>query len=197
MLQPRGASEKRLVDGSFETNLLTRYAIVFLVKARRRRLLRWLCKPCRGLPPRLNIFVKIQGCAGLSKAYALRFVAKNTSIPIPEVYHAFVNKDKSYIVMEQIEGEMAAADWLQRSEESRSKIREQFRHMLAELRTVPCPEGTKIGALDGGPFGDCRLPSRNLWEPYHTVRGFHAALVEGFDLNVVSTDLREGLPEPL
>uniref|UniRef100_A0A8H7TTT5 Aminoglycoside phosphotransferase domain-containing protein n=1 Tax=Bionectria ochroleuca TaxID=29856 RepID=A0A8H7TTT5_BIOOC len=41
------------------------------------------------------------------------------------------------------------------------------------------PEGTQVSSINGGPFWDCRLPSRDYWGPYSTVREFHEALFNG------------------
>ncbi|KAF4448122.1 Protein kinase-like domain protein [Fusarium austroafricanum] len=48
--------------------------------------------------------------------------------------------------------------------------------MVAELRSVAPPEGTQVSSIDSGPLWDCRLPSRDNWGPYATVREFHKAL---------------------
>lgn len=109
----------------------------------------------------------------------MQFVASHTSIPVPEVYYAFVHRETSYIVMRHIKGQMAGRGWAARSEESKARILEQLRGMVAELRAVRPPDGTKVGSIDGGPFYDCRLPSRLYWGPYATVREFHEALVDG------------------
>ncbi|KAG8358290.1 hypothetical protein FVEN_g4216 [Fusarium venenatum] len=50
--------------------------------------------------------------------------------------------------------------------------------MVTELRSVTPPEGTKVSSIEGGPFYDCRLPSRLYWGPYASVRKFHEALVD-------------------
>ncbi len=67
------------------------------------------------------------------------------------------------------------------------RILDQLRLMITELRSVPAPEGIGVSGVDGGPFYDCRLPSRLYWGPYATVREFHQALVDGMDLNTEYT----------
>ncbi|RSL83534.1 hypothetical protein CEP52_016694 [Fusarium oligoseptatum] len=109
----------------------------------------------------------------------MQFVASQTSIPVPKVYYAFVHKGTSYIVMRHIKGQMAGYDWSTRSEESRTRILEQLRGMVTELRSITPPEGAQVGSINGGPFWDCRLPSRDYWGPYSTVREFHQALANG------------------
>lgn len=124
----------------------------------------------------------------------MEFIAGHTSIPVPKVYYAFTYKGASYIVMRHIKGQMAGQGWLRRTEESKTQILTQLRSMIKELRSVPPPEGTGVGSIDGGPFYDCRLPSCLYWGPYATVREFHEALVGGISLDTdwtLDADLSE------
>lgn len=158
---------------------VVRTLILLLVKASRYKLFRKLAGKQRGLFHISNICIKTRAGGNSSEAYAMHFVAKHTSIPVPKVYYAFIHKGRSYTVMQHIKGGMAASRWTLRSEESKTRILEQLRGMVAELRSVPPPPGTKVGSIDGGPFFDCRLPSREYWGPFATVREFHEALVDG------------------
>lgn len=68
--------------------------------------------------------------------------------------------------MSRINGTMAVRGWQDRTEESKSRILGQLRRMVTELRSVRPPEGTVVSSVDGGPFYDCRLPSKHLWGPF-------------------------------
>lgn len=125
----------------------------------------------------------------------MQFVTAHTSIPVPEVYYAFTHKGTSYIVMRHIKGEMAMRGWMNRAEESKTRILDQLRRMVNELRSVPPPEGAGVSSVDGGPFYDCRLPSRLYWGPYATVQEFHKALVGDNDWDPESMTLLPGLSE--
>lgn len=127
----------------------------------------------------------------------MRFVARHTSIPVPEVYCAFTHKGASYIVMRHIKGQMAGSGWPGRTEESKTQILDQLRRMIIELRSVPPPEGAGVSSIDGGPLYDCRLPSRLYWGPYTTVRAFHEALVDGLNLDAEYATLAPDLCELL
>ena len=48
----------------------------------------------------------------LSEASAMHFIAQHTSIPVPEIYCASVHRDKTFIVMEHIDGETIAQRWM-------------------------------------------------------------------------------------
>lgn len=52
--------------------------------------------------------VKICDPTRLAEAEALRFIRSKTSLPVPEVYSAYVDKsiDRGFIVMEYIEGDV-------------------------------------------------------------------------------------------
>lgn len=166
--------------------LAVRTLILLLVKAREKSLLRPLWRRQRGLLHVSNICIKIRPNESLAEAHAMQFVAHHTSIPVPEVYYAFVHKGNSYIVMRHIKGQMAAYLWRRRSEESKARILEQLRGMVAELRSIPVPDGAGVGNIEGGPLYDCRLPSKLYWGPFASVREFHSALVNGLDLDVES-----------
>jgi aminoglycoside phosphotransferase len=168
-----------------EPNAVARRLIVLLYRARENKYLRRVWKPAPGLTAIFNVCIKVNWTpsAGLAEASAMRFVAEHTSVPVPRVYCAFVHKGNSYIIMSKLKGGMARNLWPLRTAESKAKILGQLRRMVAELRSVPPPEGTRVGNIDGGPFYDGRLPSKLLWGPYDTVREFHEDLVGGADLD--------------
>lgn len=176
---------------------LVRAIVLLVVKARYHKLFRRFWRRQSGLLHVFNICIKIRPDENLTEAYAMRFVATHTSIPVPKVYYAFTHKGASYIVMRYIKGEMAGRGWLSRAEGSKTRILDQLRQMVTELRSVPPPKGAGISSVDGGPFYDCRLPSRLYWGPYATVREFHKALVGVMDLDTESTTLPPDLSELL
>ncbi|ROT38610.1 kinase-like protein [Sodiomyces alkalinus F11] len=148
-----------------------RTLILLLIKISQNRLIRKLLKTQTGL-----FYIKTRQGGNMSEANAIHFIANHTSIPVPKIYFAFVHKGTAYIIMRHIKGRMAASGWVLRSEESQTRILEQLRGMITELRSIPPPEGTKIGSVDGGPFFDCRLPKKFYWGPFATIREFHHAL---------------------
>ena len=76
-----------------------------------------------------QICVKFGQDMDLTEAATLRFISENTSLPVPKVYIAFTHGDSSYIVMERIKGEMLGKGWVNRSEESKSKVLIQLRNI--------------------------------------------------------------------
>ncbi|KAJ0163445.1 hypothetical protein CTA2_2990 [Colletotrichum tanaceti] len=175
--------------------LITRLLVILFVAARNQKHLRRLWKPSPGLIFVFNICIKVKPGASLAEANAIRFVARHTSIPVPKVYCAFVHKGATYLVMSKMRGRVAWYGWQTRTEESKSIILDQLRQMVSELRSVPPPEGTCVGDVDGGPFYDCRLPSKLLWGPFATTRDFHEALATGFDFDTHYANLPDDVHE--
>ncbi|KAL8923766.1 MAG: hypothetical protein Q9208_004414 [Pyrenodesmia sp. 3 TL-2023] len=118
----------------------------------------------------------------LADAATLQFIAQHTSIPVPKVYCAFEHKGQVFIVMEFIKGRMLTYGWTSRTPESKAKIHQQLRHMIAELRTLPHPEHLGIANVTGGRLFDPRLPGKSLdFGPFKTIEEFHLHLREGWD----------------
>jgi thiamine kinase-like enzyme len=84
--------------------------------------------------------------------------------------------------MERIHGETVGAGWFKRSEESKTKILNQLRKMIEEMRRITPPEGTGVAHVDGGPLYDPRLPgTSNHFGPFKTIRDFHRHLRGGLE----------------
>ncbi|KAK8069984.1 hypothetical protein PG994_006600 [Apiospora phragmitis] len=166
--------------------LITRLLVVLFVTIRNqkyvRRLWNRLWKPSPGLLSVSNMCIKVKPFPTLAEADAMRYVAEHTSIPVPKVHCAFIHKGRTYIVMSRIRGKMAWYGWTNRTEESKSKVLAQLRAIVTELRSVPPPNGASVSAIDGGPFYDGRLPSKEFWGPFATTRDFHQALVGDVDI---------------
>jgi aminoglycoside phosphotransferase len=134
----------------------------------------------------LNFCIKIGASETLAEAHALRFIAEHTSIPVPKVHHAFINRGKTYILMERIRGETISKRWHSLSDTSKALIFQQLRTMIEELRSVQC-ESPAVSNLEGGPIYDCRLPKTTFWGPFEPIDDFHVAL-----RNNVTSDLLQG-----
>jgi tRNA A-37 threonylcarbamoyl transferase component Bud32 len=142
-------------------------------------------KLCRKLPRRragsvcfVSAKICIKVCSGghLSEASTMRFVARNTSIPVPKVYCAFTYNGATYIAMERIKGDMLAKGWVKRSPGSKATLLAQLRVMVEELRRIPSPRES-VSNVDGGPIHDVRMP--DIHGPYIDVHEFHKQLRGG------------------
>ncbi|PNY24937.1 Uncharacterized protein TCAP_05127 [Tolypocladium capitatum] len=143
--------------------------------------LRRVWKPSPGLLSVFGVCIKVKPFKHLAEAYAMQFVARHTSIPVPKVHCAFIHDGDTYIVMGRINGQMAWHGWRNRPEKSKKRILDQLRRMVGELRSISLPEGVGVGSVDGGSFCDCRLPSKLFWGPFATIRDFHQALANDAD----------------
>jgi len=123
----------------------------------------------------LNFCIKSGDSVTLAEANALRFIAAQTSIPVPKVHQAFTHHDKTYILMERIRGETIAKRWHSLSDMSKSLIFSHLKRIIEELRSIPC-QADGVSNLDGGPIHDCRLPQTSSWGPFRTISDFHLAL---------------------
>lgn len=84
--------------------------------------------------------------------------------------------------MERIHGSSIGEGWFKRSEESRRKILQQLKDMIAEIRRIERPTGTGVAHIDGGPLYDCRLPgTSNHFGPFETIQDFHRFLRGGHE----------------
>ncbi|TVY34260.1 hypothetical protein LSUB1_G006966 [Lachnellula subtilissima] len=131
-----------------------------------------------------KLCIKFGPLRNLPEASTMRFISQHTSIPVPKVYCAFTRKGWTYIVTERIDGEMLGLHWGERSDDSKTKILQQLKKMVAEMRNIPPPRGQTQGIcnVDGGPIWDSRLPGTSMChEPFESVHDFHKHLRGGFD----------------
>ncbi|KAI1857162.1 hypothetical protein JX265_011363 [Neoarthrinium moseri] len=180
---------------SIRAGPLVQALVVFFVKVRDQKYVRRLWKPSPGIMSASNLCIKVKPYDNMAEAHTMQFIAQQTSIPVPKVICAFTHKGKTYIVMSKIDGQMIGRGWNNRPEKSKRRILEQLQAMVAELRGIPPPDGTGVGNVNGGPFCDCRLPSKLHWGPYTSVRDFHEALANGANMDLEYENLPEGMPE--
>jgi len=93
----------------------------------------------------------------LSEASTLRFVAKNTSIPVPKVYCAFEYRGMKFILMELVRGKRVVDVWDKKPPAVREILLKQLKGYFEELRTIPHPLPGAICSVDIGPLFDRRM----------------------------------------
>lgn len=131
-----------------------------------------------------RLCVKYGSRVHLSEASNMRFIAQQTSIPVPKVISAFMHCDQTYILMERIKGQMIGHRWVYRNEESKVKLLSKLKSMVQGMREISVPEGTEIASVDGGSIFDCRVPGPSLrLGPFHNIQDFHRHLSEGHEPN--------------
>ncbi|KAF4449211.1 serine/threonine protein kinase [Fusarium austroafricanum] len=134
-------------------------------------------EPCAPISKRL--IVKTGPAVHLTEAATMRFVAANTSIPVPSIYCSFIHKNRAFIVMERIQGISLPAAWRTLSETDRKNIFNQLRGYFDELRALTPPPGTGVESCEGGSLRDSRIPrSWPRFGPFKTIQDFHSWLRE-------------------
>ncbi|KAI0834312.1 kinase-like protein [Hypoxylon sp. FL0890] len=146
--------------------------------------------PC--LPISKHLIVKSDPFVHLTEAATMVFVAKNTSIPVPRVHCSFVYKNRTYIVMERIQGDDLGRVWKFLSDADLESIIAQLRRMLQELRAIQPPPNTGVESCVGGSLQDSRMTrSRPRFGPFKTIQDFHLWLRDGLKLE----DFPNGFPD--
>ncbi|KIJ64528.1 hypothetical protein HYDPIDRAFT_111857 [Hydnomerulius pinastri MD-312] len=136
----------------------------------------------------------------------MRYITRNTSIPVPKVYDAWSLPDDrgGAILMEWIDGaETLERRWPSMSPEQKMKVAVQVRGYVDELRSLTQPPHQQgcIGPLDGSPCWDERLKSQ-LCGPFPSERAFNQfrlSLLDRFkwhdetrmEIEAIERDLRE------
>ncbi|OTB15846.1 hypothetical protein K445DRAFT_59911 [Daldinia sp. EC12] len=147
----------------------------------------------RCVPISEHVVVKKGLFVHLTEAATMIFVAKNTSIPVPRVYCAFVHKNIAHIVMERIQGDPLSSAWKKLSKEDLESILSQLRGMLQELREIKPPPNTGVESCVGGSLQDPRMTrSYPRFGPFKTIQDFHFWLRGGLEIE----DFPNGIPNP-
>ncbi|KAJ5509996.1 Aminoglycoside phosphotransferase [Penicillium expansum] len=119
----------------------------------------------------------------LAEAEALKFIRSKTSIPVPEVYNAYVDKtiDRGVIVMEYIEGEVLRDVLQDMDDMRRQKIISELQQFMSELRSI---EGDFIGSIDGSACEDpVFCAEQGGFGPYKTENEFNDGLIRAMTIN--------------
>jgi serine/threonine protein kinase len=127
-----------------------------------------------------QLIVKSDAFVDLTEAATMKFVAKNTSLPVPKIYCSFVHHGRTYIVMEVIQGHPIGEGWNMRPIESKVKLALQLKRMLEELRRLEPSPGTGVESCTNGSLFDSRMPqSDRRFGPFATIQDFHQWLRAG------------------
>lgn len=118
-----------------------------------------------------------------SEAANLRFVARHTSVPVPQVYDVWQESSgKAYLVMEFIPGQELRRAWKDLPSEQQVDLLCSLRGYVEQLRGIPQP-GRRgwIGPADGAPLSDTLLSLNGLYGPFATEAALNDWRVRTFD----------------
>ncbi|KAF8626002.1 hypothetical protein AX17_006725 [Amanita inopinata Kibby_2008] len=89
------------------------------------------------------------------EAFIMKYVAENTTIPIPRIHRILVDPDKTHIFMEYIEGTDLASAWPKMNIWRKFRVAWTIRRYVKQLRGLKLPEPDVPG-----PFDDSGRPLR-------------------------------------
>lgn len=127
--------------------------------------------------------VKLCDPERLAEAEALKFIKSKTSLPVPEVYNAYVDEetDRGVIIMENIEGDVLKDVIEEMDPERREKILLELQKLMSELRSI---EGDFIGSIDGSPCEDpVFCAEQGGFGPYKTEAEFNDGLIRAMNIS--------------
>ncbi|KDQ06801.1 hypothetical protein BOTBODRAFT_39341 [Botryobasidium botryosum FD-172 SS1] len=115
-----------------------------------------------------------------SEELSAEFVRSNTTIPVPRVRRSFMHKNRTYMVLEYIEGEQLAACWPRLSMVTKLRVAWTMRNYIQQLRRLeshrPGPPGDTPRECEGVHFHD--RPS-GAFEDYETMEDLLVCRIYG------------------
>lgn len=121
--------------------------------------------------------VKTGDSVRLAEAAAMTLVRKHTSIPVPEIYNAYIDPATGHarIVMEFVEGERLAEAWDNFDADQKQQVLEQLRNFMSQLRNM---KENFIGSVDGTACED-QLFSEDIgaYGPYKDESEFNDGII--------------------
>ena len=124
--------------------------------------------------------LKSTSITGIAEAANIEYVARNTTIPVPQIQDVFTIDQKTYIVMDYIkESEELTYSWTSLSAEQQKGIFKELKDYIEQMRALSPPNPGRLECADGSGLFDIRFGGR----PFPTldsVREFHTHL--GHDL---------------
>lgn len=126
-----------------------------------------------------HLCVKYGRRIDLVEAQNMVFIARHTSIPVPTVHLAFMDKGRTYILMERIHGHPVGKNWVQRPADSKLAVLENLKEMVLQMRHLQT-SSSLISSVNGGSLYDPRMPCiTGRFGPFQNVQEFHCYLRNG------------------
>lgn len=108
-----------------------------------------------------KLCIKFGGFVQLSETATLRYLRNMTTIPVPKVYCAFRRWDRTFILIEHIDGEPIGKNWASRSKAENKSLILQLKNVLIQMRSIPHPRPGTLATADMQPLYDPRC-----WKGY-------------------------------
>jgi serine/threonine protein kinase len=135
----------------------------------------------------LNTYVKAGIHVDVTEAETMRYIAKNTSIPIPKVQRVWKCGDTTFITMDFLPGNELQSEWRIMSDATKLWVVEQLKGYVGQLRALkPAVEGG-VMSVTGGPLRDGSRVGLRPFGPFQSHDDFHSFLRGSSPLEVYET----------
>lgn len=130
----------------------------------------------------------------MSEADAMRFIADNTTIPVPKVYKAWTYKEITLIQMEYIQRKRKVLNFARIipgltprrsppiSPSDLTNVCSELEGYVKQLRALVPPSPSTVSSTNGGPCWDHRIGTQPAG-PFATHEDFHRFLRDGSDIS--------------
>ncbi|RPA79512.1 kinase-like protein [Ascobolus immersus RN42] len=95
-----------------------------------------------------DLVIKFGSNITMAEAEAMKYVSENTTIPVPAVESAYIDKGIGYILMSYIEGDALSAIWDTLDQSQKESIVMELKGYIQQLRMLK-PKQYFIGPYDG------------------------------------------------
>ncbi|KAF8523626.1 kinase-like domain-containing protein [Gautieria morchelliformis] len=106
----------------------------------------------------------------------MRYIANNTSIPVPKVQRVWCHNGVTYITMDIVDGEELGDVWHKMSEGTKRRVVEQLKGYLGQLRALKPPVEGAVASVTGGALQDGSRVGLESFGPFNTHDDFHQFL---------------------
>jgi aminoglycoside phosphotransferase len=125
-----------------------------------------------------------------AEAANIEYITRNTTIPVPRVQDVFIINQRTYIIMDYINGFEFSQKAL--SPEQREGIFEELKGYIAQMRALKPTRSGRVESADGSGLFDTRLGSRPF-PPFESIEKFHSHI--GHDVILNSDEHRKAWPQ--
>lgn len=144
-----------------------------------------------------GLIMKINSPKGsVKEADIIRFIQRHTSIPTPRVIASADGYGSRYLLMKNVPGKNLETVWTTLEPAQRTRIVEQLRSYIAQLRSLQSPHGRAVCSLNGAPIRDFRITSSGAVGPFPDEAAFNDRLIQTsayYDERVTLPDFRSRL----
>jgi serine/threonine protein kinase len=123
----------------------------------------------------------------VAEAEAMRYVADNTSIPVPNVKSYWPAEGVTYITMNVIDGTELHLAWHNMSHATKRRVVDQLKGYLAQLRALKPPIDGAVASVTGGALRDASRVGFEPFGPFQNHNDFHQFLRGNLPLQTFET----------